>query len=193
MIPTLFCLFRCTGPGLAGCEIKKWVDAVKSVVLLHMLTLASPPHINLPKLLCFASINLFPPVFQRVWFFHDCGWCRWRVAGCSHSWSVCFCVATPTPHQEEENHAQTPPRERGRIKKWLNRFTRWIWRQSGVKRCCFGRLFRQCLIWSLSYSWWNRWHQAARRQTRLCCVSWKSRNLRKSKCWVQGLLAQFTR
>lgn len=95
-------------------------------MLKYTLSLAFRSHLSLfiefVKELCFlfAFLNQLPPVFQ-LWSFHDCGWHSWWTAGCSYCGPVCLCVATPTPHQEEENHAQTSPRERGKMREVSHR------------------------------------------------------------------------
>lgn len=86
--------------------------------LLELGIPTSSLFIEFVKVICSLSafLNRPPPVFQLFWSFHDCGWRGGWTAGCSYCWPVCLCVATPTPHQEEENHAQTSPRERGKMR-----------------------------------------------------------------------------
>lgn len=111
-------------------------------MLKYTLSLAFQSHLSLftefVKELCFlfAFLNQLPPVFQ-LWSFHDCGWHSWWTAGCSYCGPVCLCVATPTPHQEEENHAQTSPGERGKMREVSHHA---CIRKSGhhdTESCCF--------------------------------------------------------
>lgn len=208
-------VYRCVAPGLQGCQSKRWENTVTLIINGKVYWLCLNWHSNLVTP---CSLNL---QMCSVFYLHSQisshlsfsasglsmiaagvvgGLLAILVAGLS------VFVLLRRRHIKRKRTMRRLLQERE--VSWGNWVTTFVGRHQDVERSCFWDVnwgvnlqgYKLCCLWdsmwdiqSLFSSWLNLWLQVEKHQTRLCCGSWRNLNLRKSKCWDQELLVQFTR